>query len=119
MVFNAVFNSISVISRRPLHVPMLSLSSFKQYYILSKPLAAFQHNETMDSGERGINPVAMTIIDPLKEYWPSRGSNNQITLIVPDRVILFYLRVKCNLHDICRMEGGMRWKYKGKNVLFL
>ena len=33
--------------------------------ILSKPLAAF---ETMNSGERGMNPVAMTIINPRKEY---------------------------------------------------
>ena len=29
----------------------------------------------MDSGERGMNPVAMTTTNPLKEYWPSRGSN--------------------------------------------
>ena len=45
--------------------------------ILSKPLAAFQHNiiivETTDSGERGMNPVAMTIINPWKEYWPGPG----------------------------------------------
>ena len=26
----------------------------------------------MDSGETGMNPVAMTIVDPQKEYWPSR-----------------------------------------------
>ena len=31
----------------------------------------------MDSGERGMNPVAMTIINPQKEYWPSRGSNQR------------------------------------------
>ena len=30
-----------------------------------------------DSGERGMNPVAMTIINPRKEYWPSRGSNQR------------------------------------------
>ena len=44
--------------------------------ILSKPLAAFQHNHryniTMDSGKRGMNPVAMTITNPRKEYWQSR-----------------------------------------------
>ena len=33
--------------------------------------------ETTDSGERGRNPVAMTIINPRKEYWPSRGSNQR------------------------------------------
>ena len=31
----------------------------------------------MDNGERGMNPVAMTIINPRKEYWPSRGSNRR------------------------------------------
>ena len=31
MAFNAVFNSISVISRRPVHISMLSWSSFHQY----------------------------------------------------------------------------------------
>ena len=39
--------------------------------ILFKPLAAFPHNivDTMESGERGMNPVAMTIISPRKEFW--------------------------------------------------
>ena len=31
--------------------------------------------EATDSGERGMNPVAMTIINPWKEYWSSLGSN--------------------------------------------
>ena len=31
--------------------------------------------ETMDSRERGMTPVTRTIINPRKEYWPSRGSN--------------------------------------------
>ena len=37
--------------------------------ILSKPLADFPHTnvETMVSDERGINPVAMTVINPGKE----------------------------------------------------
>ena len=33
--------------------------------------------ETTDSGERGMNPVTITIINPQKEYWPSRGSNQR------------------------------------------
>ena len=33
--------------------------------------------EKTDSSERGMNPVAMTIINPWKEYWLSRGSNQQ------------------------------------------
>ena len=31
--------------------------------------------ETMDSSERGMNHVKMTIINPWKEYWPSPGAN--------------------------------------------
>ena len=45
--------------------------------ILSKPLAAFPHNHCQISGERGMNAVAMTIINPRKEYWSSRGSNQR------------------------------------------
>ena len=37
--------------------------------------------ETTDSGERGMNPVAMTIINPRKEYWPSRGSNQRLPVL--------------------------------------
>ena len=36
--------------------------------ILSKSLAAFPLNKTTDSGERGIDPVALTIINPRKEH---------------------------------------------------
>ena len=41
-------------------------------------LLGFPHismDETMDSGWRRMNPIAMTIINPQKEYRPSRGSN--------------------------------------------
>ena len=31
----------------------------------------------MHSGESGINPVAMTITNPWREYWPSLGSNQR------------------------------------------
>ena len=31
----------------------------------------------MDGGEKGMNPVAMTNINPRKEYWSSRGSNQR------------------------------------------
>ena len=33
--------------------------------------------ETTDSGERGIDPVEMTIINSRKEYWPNRVSNQR------------------------------------------
>ena len=35
----------------------------------------------MDSGERGMNPVAMTIINPPKEYWPSWESNERPSVL--------------------------------------
>ena len=46
MVFNAVFNSISVISRQPVHLSMLPrvLLTSTPYNIVSKPLAAFPRN---------------------------------------------------------------------------
>ena len=31
----------------------------------------------MDSGERGMNPIAMAIFNSRKEYWPSWGSNQR------------------------------------------
>ena len=47
--------------------------------ILSKPqlLSKITIVETMDSRERGMSPVAMTIINPQKEYWPSKGSSQR------------------------------------------
>ena len=49
------------------------------HYILSKPLAAFPHNYCRNNGQgRERNEsVPMTIINPWKEYWPSRGSNQR------------------------------------------
>ena len=51
--------------------------------ILSKPLADFPQplSKKKDSGERGMNPVAMTIINPQKEYWTSRGSNQRHSVL--------------------------------------
>ena len=78
MVFNAIFNSISVILR---HLSMLSWSFFNQHITIV---------ETMDNGERGMNPVAMTIINPRKEYWPSRRSNQQPPFLSLQRYRLSY-----------------------------
>ena len=45
-------------------VPLTSNS----HNILSKPLAFVAIVEEVDSGERSINPVASTVINPWKEY---------------------------------------------------
>ena len=81
MVFNAVCNSMSVRSRRPVRLSMLSWGT--PHNILSKPQAAFPHIivETTESRERGMNPVAMTVINPRKEFWPSRGSNQRPSVL--------------------------------------
>ena len=39
--------------------------------------------ETMDSGEREMKPVGMTIINPRKEYWTSWGSNQGPPVLKP------------------------------------
>ena len=47
--------------------------------VLSKQLASSHINivVTMYSSKRDMNLVAMTIINPWTEYWPSGGSNQQ------------------------------------------
>ena len=52
-----------------IHAFLESLFASNPHCILSKPLTAFPHTtvETKESGESGINPVAMTIINPRKE----------------------------------------------------
>ena len=79
MVFNAVFNNNSVISGLQVHLSMPFWSSFYENSAQCsfQATGCFPTVETMDSSERGMNPVAMTIIDPQKEYRPGRGSNQQ------------------------------------------
>ena len=45
---------------------------FPSYWLLSHVTTI----ETIDRGERGINPVARTIINPCKEYWLSCRSQS-------------------------------------------
>ena len=53
MVFNAVFNSISVVLKGSVHLSMLSwrLTS-TPHDTLSNPLAAFPHNHCQNSGQQ-------------------------------------------------------------------
>ena len=44
----------------------------------------------MASGESGINSAKMTIINPRKEYWQSRGSNQRPLFPSPKRYRLSY-----------------------------
>ena len=56
------------------------ISCYKLFLLFSQcfpQLYIFTIVETKDSSKRGINPVAMTIINPQKEYLQSQGSNKQ------------------------------------------
>ena len=67
-----VFNNISVWS---VHLSMLSQSSLNQYSAQCHWLLFhITMVETMGNGGRGMNPVAMTIINARKEYWQGQGS---------------------------------------------
>ena len=54
-------------------LPVLRTIFFPSHWLLSHITIV----ETLDIGERRMNPVAMTTINPQKEYWLSRGSNQQ------------------------------------------
>ena len=73
-----VFNTISTLftgASAPIHailklfLPVLSTILFPSHWLLSH----ITIGETMDSSERGMNTVTMTLINPWKEYWPSLG----------------------------------------------
>ena len=95
IVLNAVLNSVSVILRRPVHLSMLSWSSFNQYYAQysflttgcfpTKPLSIQR------TAVRGMNPVTMTIINPRTEYWPSRDRTIDLLFSSPAHYRLSYV----------------------------
>ena len=52
-------------------LPVYHTILFPSHWLLSH----IAITETMDRYERGLNPVAVIIIDPRKEYWLCQGSN--------------------------------------------
>ena len=77
MVFNAVFNGISVVSRRPVHLFMFSWGSFNKYfaqYFFQAtgffPTYPLSKQWTVVRWEW----ILLQWLNPLKEYWPSWGS---------------------------------------------
>ena len=76
------FFIISVISRRPVHLSMLSWCSFYQYsaQYSFEALSAFPHN-LWTVFLRGTNHTAISIINHWKEYWPSLRSNQRSPVI--------------------------------------
>ena len=68
----------------------------------------------MDGGERGMNPTAMTIINPRKEYRPSWGSNQRPP-------VLMSCMLPTELWGSCRLWGhidqGKMIRTNTKNVI--
>ena len=82
VVFNTVFEhhfSYITAASAPIHafqeflLLVLRKIFFPSHWLLSHLTIA----ETVVGGEKGMNHVEMTIINPWKEYWPSRGSHQQ------------------------------------------
>ena len=78
MVFNAILMMFQLpILRQPVHLEfflqMLHTIFFPSHWQLSNITIV----ETMDIGGRGMNPVTMTVINPLKEYLLSLELNQQ------------------------------------------
>ena len=57
--------------------PVLCPTFYPSHWLLSHITIV----ETMDSGERGMNPVLMTIINPPKKYLLSQGSNQRPSVL--------------------------------------
>ena len=66
--------------------------------------------ETTDSGKRGMNPIAMTIINSRKEYWPRRGSNQQPSVLksatLPTELFQCICE-RCRLMSACAIRAGL------------
>ena len=58
-------------------VTVLHTILFQNHLLLSHATVA----EIMDSGEKGMNPVIMTIINHWTEYWPRQGSNQRLLVL--------------------------------------
>ena len=78
MVFNAVFNGFSIISRQPVHLSMHFWSSLYQYSAqFSKPLAAFPLNHCRKNGQHS-NKDENVIFECMKmEYEENQHSEIQ------------------------------------------
>ena len=114
ILFNAVFNIISIlcdtqctyqhyfdILRHPLHLSMLFWSSFylgsSQYSLCHWLFSVITVVESVDSGERGMNPVAMTIINLRR-----RESNQRPTVLKS-----YTLPTELQRHGYCNLVQAM------------
>ena len=62
--------------------------------------------ETEDSSDRGMNPVAMTIINPRKEYWPrERGEHGGTTSLADDEFYDYVLGITNHSDALSRLKS--------------
>ena len=95
MVFNTIFNIISVITCRPVHLSMLSLSSLTNTLrnIFSKPLNAFKynnhcHNNEQCSWERNkscCNDYHQSCPAWMAQWWAYRTHDPVVVSLKPGR----------------------------------
>ena len=80
ILYNAVFNIFKLYRCGQYTYPCLPGFFFFSCTIFFPSRWLLSHitiSETMDIGERGMNPVAITIINFRKEYGPRKGSNQR------------------------------------------
>ena len=66
----------------------------------------------MDSGERGMNPVTMTIINPQKEKSPSWGSNQRPPVLKSEMLLTqLWGSTFTILEEQTFKDNGKRTKY--------
>ena len=104
MVLSTVFSLILAVLRQA-HLYMLSWSAFHQYFTQYsfQATGCFPTTivEKMDSGERGINLIAMIIVRPWREYWLSHGSNQRPPVLKPRT-----LPLRWKLRTTARIKGS-------------
>ena len=81
ILISVVFNIMSVILRvmciYPCFSGVLKIELCTLFYASNWLFSHITIVETTDSCRRGMKPVAITIINPRNDYWPSRGSNQR------------------------------------------
>ena len=84
-MINIIFSSYTAVACAPIYAfleffkPVLCTMFFPSHWLVSHKTIF----ETMESGERSMNPVAITITSSRKEYWLSWGSNHDLLFESP------------------------------------
>ena len=98
-VFNALFNIVAISTLFQLYCScqgtypcfpgVLFTSAHTVFFPCHWLLSHTTIVQTKDSGERGMNPITMTIINPRKKYWPSQYHCHKCNLCVVEGYLPF------------------------------